>query len=236
MKRRTTWQTALACSTVAALLCPHPARAAAETEPTLDELLDITPDKRPSTRQVAPDVLDAVPEDQRHTLDDVARRMRRASQRLGQNLDPGLDTQRLQASILARLDQMIEAAERQERQSGGSPPPSGGNPQDSAKQQDTGSDQNVSQAAGQPGQKADGDKQAASRAAGTATPSPGPSASGAAPKQDQVKGPLRQTRVEWGNLPPRLRDELLQGVNERSSALYRRLTDAYFRRLAEESE
>ena len=38
----------------------------------------------------------------------------------------------------------------------------------------------------------------------------------------------------WGNLPPRLRDELLQGLEDRFSPLYRDLTELYYQRLAED--
>jgi len=38
----------------------------------------------------------------------------------------------------------------------------------------------------------------------------------------------------WGALPARLRDALVQGSSDRFSATYRKLTEAYYRRLAEE--
>ena len=43
-----------------------------------------------------------------------------------------------------------------------------------------------------------------------------------------------ESRVEWGQLPPRVRDAVRQGVRDPMSAAYRRLTQEYYRRLAEE--
>jgi hypothetical protein len=40
-------------------------------------------------------------------------------------------------------------------------------------------------------------------------------------------------RSEWGSLPQRVRDMLLQGRNEKFSSLYEKLTGEYYRRLAE---
>ena len=40
----------------------------------------------------------------------------------------------------------------------------------------------------------------------------------------------------WGALPDRLRGALLQGVADQYSALYERLTERYYQRLAEEAD
>jgi hypothetical protein len=45
---------------------------------------------------------------------------------------------------------------------------------------------------------------------------------------------LEETRSEWGNLPQRVRDMLLQGRKDSYSPLYKRLTEEYYKRLAEE--
>ena len=42
--------------------------------------------------------------------------------------------------------------------------------------------------------------------------------------------------AEWGNLPPRTRDMVQQGVREKMSSVYRRWTEAYYRRIAEEAK
>ena len=45
---------------------------------------------------------------------------------------------------------------------------------------------------------------------------------------------LEEGRVEWGRLPDRVRDLIRQGRRDRISSIYRRLTEQYYRRLAEE--
>jgi hypothetical protein len=49
-------------------------------------------------------------------------------------------------------------------------------------------------------------------------------------------GALSETDSEWGNLPPRTRDMVQQGVREKMSSVYRRWTEAYYRRIAEEAK
>lgn len=234
MKMTAFWQVALIGSAAALLVCPSPAAArVADTEPTLDQLLNIAPAEDPVRRRVEPDDDGDAGARQGDPLVEVSRQMRRASHLIGSNLDPGLDTQRLQESIMARLDKLIEAAEQNDESSSSSS--SAGGRQDSARQQDTGSQKNAKRT---PGGKP-GDPKAAGAQASTSAMQANPgsfSPGGKQPGQDAAAGPMRQTRVEWGALPPRLRDQLLQGVNERSSAIYHRLTDAYFRRLAEESQ
>jgi hypothetical protein len=43
-----------------------------------------------------------------------------------------------------------------------------------------------------------------------------------------------ESRAEWGRLPPRVREAVRQGFRDPMSAAYRRLTQEYYRRLAEE--
>ncbi|MEX2213577.1 MAG: hypothetical protein WD768_05590, partial [Phycisphaeraceae bacterium] len=49
-------------------------------------------------------------------------------------------------------------------------------------------------------------------------------------------GPIEESRIEWGRLPARIRSELEQGLGEKFSPLYKKLTEAYYRRLAEEGK
>ena len=55
-------------------------------------------------------------------------------------------------------------------------------------------------------------------------------------KQGQPNGPMEATRSEWGNLPPRVREELSQGLHEPFSPIYKEMTEAYYKRLAQESK
>jgi len=79
-------------------------------------------------------------------------------------------------------------------------------------------------------------------AEGPAAGSPGSNASNGGFSPGQVgpagpaeAGPLREVRTEWGALPPRLRDELSNGLDEPFSPVYRRQTEAFYRRLAEDA-
>ncbi len=47
---------------------------------------------------------------------------------------------------------------------------------------------------------------------------------------------LDAARAAWGSLPERLRDMLLQGSGEKFSTTYERLTEEYYRRLAERKD
>jgi hypothetical protein len=238
MMKPTTVLQILLIATATTLWHLAPRAAADDAAPTLDELLNIdTGEKRRPTPPQVPAPLR--PEDDAggkgNTLEAVASRMRIVAGRLGPDLDPGLATQRMQESILAQLDKMIEAADKRSSQSSSSS--SSGKPQGSARKQDTGSKANAPQKGAAKGDKGKDGKQPSSLSSTPTLTNTGPTKRGGkAHQQNQEAGPLNQSRVEWGNLPPRLRDEVMQGVNDRSSALYRRLTDAYFRRLAEESK
>ncbi len=183
--------------------------------PTLDELLDIAPPE-PIMPLMRPQVDDspAAPR-QQQPMQAVIEQMRSASQRLGRERDTGLATQRLQQAILNRIDQMIKAAQQSQQS---------GNPSESSdgRKQDQGNQGNAQQ------QKSAGQRDSTQASRGDA--------SAGSPREGEVNNdPLHQRRVEWGNLPPRVRDELLQGSAERFSPIYRVLTEEYYRRLAEEN-
>ncbi len=131
-------------------------------------------------------------------------------------LDPGLGTQRLQEEILSKLDELIDQA-RELRSVGGKPPPDGRRLQSRTVPRP------------QPGHDASCDcKQCAS--------SPQDPQHGGLPpgRDEEINRVLEETATEWGHLPGRIRDMLLQGRNERFSSLYEQLTREYYERLAEE--
>lgn len=208
-------------------------------EPTLDELLGTTgseetvppaqtettePEVSVETPQADP-ALDELLAGERptETFESAVAEMGQVTTRLDAR-DPGLPTQRLQQRILDRLDKVIAAAS--------SPPPSGGGGK--GKGSPKNSDNQKNQQGGQgkkPGQ-------------GSGKPSAQPG--GAAPNQGQFSpgqvGPVEpeaksmdELRTEWGALPPRLRDELSDGLDEPYSPIYRDVTERYYRRLAEEA-
>jgi hypothetical protein len=144
--------------------------------------------------------------------------MQAAAERLGKSRDAGLGTQRLMQEAIDKLDRVIASAERQQG-GGGAGQPQG------QRGEDAGGGRMVRQGQGQgrgglPAEGGDGH-------GGEASPG-GVGATGAAGE------PLVESRREWGGLPPRVRRELSEGVNEQISPLYRRLTERYFEVLSEE--
>ncbi|HRP63251.1 MAG TPA: VOC family protein, partial [Phycisphaerales bacterium] len=53
-------------------------------------------------------------------------------------------------------------------------------------------------------------------------------------QEGDINTVFEESRSEWGSLPERVRDMLLQGRRERFSSLYEQLTREYYRRLAED--
>ena len=138
--------------------------------------------------------------------------------RLARELDPGLATQRLQEEAIRRLDTLIRGAERQRRQR--SSQQSQGEP-DAASQPSPPSGSAASQrqpSAGSDSGLGDGDMEG----------DPPPFA------EAELGRLLEEGRVEWGQLPQRLRDLVRQGRRDRISSPYRLWTEQYYRRLAEE--
>lgn len=165
------------------------------------------------------------------------RDMSEASERMGKKSDVFTDTQRLQAEAIQKLDRVI-ASSSQQQQSSSSSSSSSSQDQQSGSQQSQGSDKNQQQ-----GDRKQGDKQGdqqGDNASKQGENSGGSNPSDRAGKPPRPPGnpndPLEQTRKEWGGLPSRTRDELIQAQNEPFSPVYRELTEQYYRRLAEEKK
>ena len=189
--------------------------------PGLDELLGLSGEgaDRPDSALPTPDPSRAdlerrlSPEEAADEFAQAVALMEETADRLGGPRDTSLATQRLQRRILRKLDSIIKAANRQQgsssqRQSGSR---SGSEPRSQPKQ-------SQSRSASRPGS---GDNRGQVNPPGRRD---GPLAPGVAPDS-----------AAWGNLPDRQRQSLLQGSSERYSALYRLLTEAYYRRLAQEA-
>lgn len=202
-------------------------------QPTLDDLLDLTPEKPTETESGEPSDDEPVTEpglaesvgealtasDAADAFEQAVDEMDRVSRRLGRSLDPGIETQRMQESILRKLDQVIKAAKQQQSGGGGG---GSGQPRD----QDQGGEQLAQQnqngaASGQPQPNG---QQASTGEAGTTTPI----------EPENQDSAIEQLRKEWGVLPPRVREELSDGLRERFSPLYRRMTESYYKALAEQ--
>ena len=187
--------------------------------PTLDELLGL--EEEPSDRGSA-DVAEQEAEaelqrrlslrEMRSAFDAALEKMTLSADLLEDEFNAGIATQRVQEEILVKLDQLIEEARKQCR---GSRSSSSG----STAKQPTRKPGAKPGDASKPGQEA------------------GRSAGGAEPplEQGDLNTRLEETGSEWGSLPQRVREMLLEGRSEKFSSLYERLTREYYRRLAEES-
>lgn len=202
-------------------------------QPSLDELLDLSPSQpttndsdheKPATAEPDRGLNESVERalsasDAADVFEQVIDEMDRVSRRLGRAFDPGVQTQRMQESILRRLDKVIESAKQQSSSGGGG----SGQPKD----QDRGSDELAQQkpsAGGGQAQAQPGGSQASTGAAGSGSPD----------KPEAQDTPIEQLRKEWGVLPPRVREELSDGLRERFSPLYRRMTESYYKALAQQ--
>ncbi|QQE13751.1 hypothetical protein JD969_09895 [Planctomycetota bacterium] len=145
-------------------------------------------------------------------MNDVSRRLK--------DKHVGLQTQREQIEIISKLDQIIAQAKQQQSSSGKS--------SQNQKHKQSQSDRSGKSQAKQ--SKASSQKGKIQTKAGENKGQAGVSSSSQATSDDKA---LRETRMEWGQLPERVRKEVEEGMNERFSSKYRRLTEQYYKRLAE---
>lgn len=204
---------------------PVPPRVAL---PSLDELLGLEPEAgdQPDDPLILPPDPDHQALEQQLTQGEMAQTLEQAVDLMGQTAeritgsrDVGITTQRLQEDILARLDAVITAAEQQQN-SGSSSSSSSSSEQQQQQQQ-----------ANQPGQQSQGEEQS------EGDPSQGENQQEGTPpggRDGALAPPVAPDGGVWGRLPPRLRDSLVQGSSDTFSSLYRRLTELYYQRLAEE--
>ena len=157
--------------------------------------------------------------------------MRSASERLAGVGDAGIGTQRIQEDVVRTLDRLLEEAGKQQKRKASK----GKQRQGSSQPRNSGSNE-PPEPNGKQSARADGAEQSSSS----------PSEATASGSRDQVgdetreeiagsQGELDETRIEWGRLPERVRELVLQGRRDRVSTVYERLTREYYRRLAEEA-
>lgn len=154
--------------------------------------------------------------------------MRVSAERLGKETDVGIGTQRVQQDVIAKLDALIEEAKK--RCKGGKCGGSSSSCQNPGEQKDGDGKPGESQKSNESRSRKDAGKAAArasgSDAAGAEPPPIDPTDEGTL---------LDESRAEWGNLPERVRDLIRQGSRDRIAALYQRLTEEYYRRMAEDA-
>lgn len=206
-------------------------------EPSLDEALGIGGAKKPADAPGRDDLdrnlSDAKPRDLLGAaLDDMKK-----SASLLDGKESGLPTQRAQQSAVRKLDELIAAAQRmrqQQQQSSQSNQQQQQQQQgkDGKQQSKDGKDQKEGQQGEQPKPEGGNKPQDGQRGKqqGEANANEPPTALD--PTKDMAQ--LDETRAEWGRLPARVREAVRQGMRDPMSAAYRKLTEEYYRRMAEE--
>lgn len=157
---------------------------------------------------------------------EVLAEMLRAQKVLAEGL--GLPAQRQQQAVLARLDQLIAEAKQQQQSSQSQASSSKAQQQQQSEQSQQSQNQpgqQQQQQASQQQQEPKKGNQGDKTQAGVGSAEVGEAMNGEAA--------FEELRAGWGKLPPRVREALLQGKDQRVSSVYRRLTEAYFQRLAE---
>ena len=210
----------------------------ADELPSLDELLDLDVPKTSKQPVVedAPIDPDAMTADQANdAMKRAVTNMGKVARQMGDAQDVSLSLQRAQEQIIKDLDQVIAAAKKQQQQNKSSSSSSSSSSSQSQNQDQQNTAKNSSKRGDS--QKGKTQKQQASQQANAQKGNPGDTAAQMKDQQpgDQTK-PIESNKVEWGNLPPRLRNELMQGTKERFSPVYEKQTEAYYRRLAEEAK
>ncbi|MCC6678203.1 MAG: hypothetical protein IT436_13765 [Phycisphaerales bacterium] len=134
--------------------------------------------------------------------------MGRSAVRLVDARDAGLGTQRIQEEVIRKLDKMIDEAQKSQQQ------------QSSKSKSRSQSQQQQQQRQETQAQTKSGDNTGQTNVPGRQD---GPRREGAPP-----------STAAWGNLPEHVREALMQGFSDRFSSLYQSMTEAYYRKLAEE--
>ena len=142
----------------------------------------------------------------------ISRRMEMSSQRIGEEFEIGRDTQRLQQRIIEDLDEAIAQMSKQQSNSSGQ-----GSGQQEKSQQPKGGAQQRSSASS-------GSTSTAGNAGGGSIPT-------ATASSSDVTA-IDEGRREWGHLPPRDRDRVIQGRQQPYIEKFRDLIERYYRALA----
>jgi hypothetical protein len=200
-----------------------------ESGDSLDELLGLEEDDasrsaRDAAEREAREELETTLREQK-VIDDAFKealeKMSLSASLLGEEFDAGLGTQRVQEEILEKLDLLIQAARNQQSQQSSSS--SSSSQQQSRPQEARPQQQNQPQQGQNSAQR---------------NPNPAESSATEAPTEEMqaaINSLLAEADVEWGALPERTRDQLMQARNDKPSALYRKLTNEYFKRISDES-
>jgi hypothetical protein len=136
--------------------------------------------------------------------------------RMGESRDAGLTTQRMQETILRRLDQLISSLEQQQQQQ-----------QQQSSQQQQQQQSSANQRVPKQQQSQENNENQGDNTGQTTLPDR---------KDGELGRALDAARAGWGNLPDRVREMLVQGTNDHFSNIYKELTASYYKKLAEEAK
>ena len=198
-----------------------------EALPDLDELLGLPSSGRPAdeeSRKLFEDLDPSKVELERKltaqeaadALASAVQQMEETAFRIEKVRDTGIVTQRLQNEIITKLDVLIKQAENSSSSSSSS-----SSSQSQQSQMKPGEQQ--SQAAQQSQQQNSNQRN-------------GPHSPGGLPDfQSNPGDQFDATRAAWGALPERVRDKLIEGTSDYFSEFYKAMTEAYYKRLAEEA-
>jgi hypothetical protein len=214
----------------------EPPPRAAQPLPDLDDLLGLPPEQRPPAdprgegadgEPAAPVELDPLKRELERKLSaqEVAQRFEEAVRQMGETADRiksagdvGIMTQRLQEQILKNLDLLIKST-----QDPGSSGSSSSQQQQQQQQQGRPQRPTPQQSGQSDNQAGEGENQGQENMPPAMTDA-------------ERRAGLETARAAWGNLPERVRETLMQGSNDYFSALYEAMTEAYYRRIAEEAK
>lgn len=219
---------------------PAPATTPADTPPdedrpkTLDELLGLDEGDESGAdaagEAAAGELERALEEepDPRDSFVDAIGLMEFVSTRLEDELDTGIGTQRAQQEVMDRLQELLDSAKKSEKNQSSSSSSSSSSQSQSQSQSDPGKQRGESQ-----GEQGDQSQNSESQQGGAQQ---GDEQDGEGTTQrpaGDLNAQLDEDDEEWGALPQRIRDMVVQGRRDYVAPLYKRLTDEYYRRLAE---
>lgn len=187
--------------------------------PSLDELLGLKgsapPAEDPWRGELARRL--GVKESEGEDFERAVAVMSDAAARLTSARDAGLGTLRLQEEAVMLLDRLIAQAQQNQQQQSSS---------SSSSQQQNQQQQSEQQAGQQQSQQQQAQASAQSRSNEGQGEVAGQSA--------EPKPPEAGSAATWGNLPEHIRQALTQGLSDKFSTLYQSMTEAYYKRLAED--
>ena len=150
--------------------------------------------------------------------------MQVAARIMSETGDIGLTLQRLQEEIIRKLDIVIKQAESNQQNSSSS-----SQQQQQQQQQQEQQQQDVPNQPQQQEQQEGQQQQQQQDSSSTGEQQP------PGREESDLQTVFEESSVEWGSLPDRLRDMIRQGLRESISRSYRRMTEDYYRKIAEEA-